>query len=138
MPQDFSSALKQAGLKVTPARLAILRVFSKACQPLSAEEIHRRTSGRRINLVTVYRTLASLEQSGLLRRVDLHTGPVHYELAAHHHHHIVCTGCGEIEGFDFCDIGSLSRKALAHSAKFKLISQHSLELFGLCQSCVKG
>jgi Fur family ferric uptake transcriptional regulator len=131
--------LKEHKLKATPARLAILELFESAgCKALNAEEIHTRLRTKKIDLVTVYRTLTSFEERGIFNRVDLHKDSVCYELAKHHHHHIVCTACGLIEGFDACNIDQLSKKALASSSKFKAISQHSLELFGVCKSCAKA
>ncbi len=137
MKDNYEEILKNAKLRVTPARVAILNVFTEGCKPLSAENIASKIKNKVINLVTVYRTLGSLEQAQILKRVDLHSDSVHYELASHHHHHIVCTQCGVIEGFDICEIENVSKKALAQSSKFVSISQHSLELFGNCKRCAK-
>lgn len=90
---------------------------------------------KKTNLVTVYRTLATFETAGILRRVDLHKDSVFYELAEHHHHHIVCTDCGTVESFEDCDIKSVTKNALARSSKFDSVSSHSLEFFGVCRSC---
>jgi Fur family ferric uptake transcriptional regulator len=74
-----------------------------------------------------------------LKRVDLRKGSAYYELnSAHHHHHVVCTACGEIEGFELCGVEKLSKEVLAKSKKFKSVSAHSLELFGVCESCSKS
>lgn len=143
--------LKRRKLKLTPARLAVLALFeSSLCQPLSADDIHlklKKLKKAEIDLVTVYRTLASFEKEGILKKVDLHKSAAYYELAdgtadggskrKHHHHHIVCTACGLIEGFDDCNVEALSKKALAASSKFSSVSKHSLELFGVCKACSK-
>ena len=138
MSKDLDHILKGAGLKVTPTRLAILSVFSSDCKPINAEYVFGQLKKKDINLVTIYRTLASLEKGNILKRVDIHKDSAHYELAEHHHHHIVCTDCGIVEGFDECDIKSLSKNVLGKSAKFKVINQHSLEFFGVCKSCTKS
>ncbi len=130
--------LKEARLKVTPARLAILNLFTEGCKPLNAEDIFSKLKSKDINLVTIYRTLGSLEQAGILKRIDLHTESIHYELASHHHHHIVCTKCGDIEGFDICEVENISKKVLIKSSRFNSINQHSLEFFGMCKSCAKN
>lgn len=139
MKKDFTHILKEAGLKVTPSRLAILAAFSIPCRPLNAEEISRKIGGKRgmraTNPVTVYRTLQSFSQAGILKKINLQKDSVHYELADHHHHHVVCTGCGTIEEFNTCDIDTISRNVLKRSRKFKTIKEHSLELFGTCRSC---
>lgn len=137
MKKDFSHVLKRAGLKVTPARKAVLEAFSSDCKPINAESIHEKLKVKGSNLVTVYRTLASLEASGILKRVDLRKGSAYYELADHHHHHIICTGCGKTDSFEACDIETISKDVLRKSSLFKTISEHSLELYGMCKSCSK-
>jgi len=130
-------ALKLAGLKATAPRRDIMSAFSHECEPMSAEQVHRRIEGSSTNLVTVYRTLASLESAGILKRVDLRKGAAHYELAGHHHHHVVCTDCGRTEGFEMCGINAVSRKVLRRLPAFKAIHQHSLELYGTCKACAE-
>ncbi|MES2436761.1 MAG: transcriptional repressor [Patescibacteria group bacterium] len=138
MKHDFSTILKNKKFKVTPARVAILEVFSKECKPVNAEEIFDSVKDTKIDQVTVYRTLNSFEETGILKRVDLRKGSAYYELnSAQHHHHIVCTICGTIEGFDMCSVEKISKEVLNTSKKFKTISDHSLELFGSCTKCSK-
>jgi Fe2+ or Zn2+ uptake regulation protein len=135
MEHDFGHVLKEVGLKVTPARMAILKAFSNDCHPVNAESLARTLSIERINLVTIYRALKSLEGAGIIRQIDLHQDSHHYELATHHHHHIVCTECGTIEGFEVCQIPQFAETVLKASKKFTRIQTHSLELFGLCNTC---
>lgn len=138
MTKDFSCILKEVGFKITPSRLAILNTFSDDCRPINAENIHQKLKNKKINIVTIYRTLASFELAGILKRIELQKDSAYYELAGHHHHHIVCTDCGLVESFYECDIVPLSKKVLVHSSKFESVTKHSLELFGLCKSCNKS
>ena len=55
-----------------------------------------------------------------------------------HKGEIICTDCGTVESFDNCDIKNLSKNVLGKSSKFKAINQHSLEFFGVCESCAKS
>ncbi len=130
--------LKEVGLKNTPARRLILEVFSSDCKPINADFIYSKLKTKNLNQVTIYRTLASLEQAGIIKKVDLRKDSAYYELAENHHHHIVCSDCGKTEGFELCNMDKISKEVLRQSSQFKMISQHSLELFGLCKSCVKG
>jgi Fe2+ or Zn2+ uptake regulation protein len=136
MSKDFSAMLKEKGLKNTPTRRAILNVFSTDCKPINAEYIFDKLKKDDINLVTIYRTLESFEEVGILKRVSLNKASSYYELAENHHHHLICTNCGTIEGFKECDISDVSRKALKGS-KFQTVSEHSLELFGKCKKCAR-
>lgn len=135
MKEDLSNVLKTSGFKTTPIRLAILEVFSHDCKPINAEYIHQKLKKQKVNIVTIYRTLTSFENAGILKRVYLQKDSVYYEMSGHHHHHIVCTDCGLVEGFDDCDLDNLSKKVLKSSDKFNTITKHSLELFGQCKKC---
>jgi Fe2+ or Zn2+ uptake regulation protein len=138
MSYNFSKILKEKALKVTKPRLLILSVCASANGPLCAEDIHIKLQHEKINLTTVYRTLHSLEKADVLKRVDLHTDSVLYELPTHHHHHIVCTLCGLIEAFDECGMDSLVGNVVNDSKKFSTVQDHSLELFGICNACSRA
>ncbi len=137
MTHELPQMLKMAGLKTTPARKLILDLFTADCKPINAEFIFSKLKVKNINQVTIYRTLASLEQAEIIKKVDLRKGSAYYELAGHHHHHVVCTSCGKTEGFEVCDIDKISKDVLRKSPLFETINQHSLELFGVCKSCSK-
>lgn len=133
----MNQILKESGYKVTPARLAILDIFSKSKSPLDAETIYRklRKIHKNINEVTVYRTLSSFAEDGILKRIDLRKNSVHFELAEEHHHHIVCTNCSEVEDFENSEVEKILGRIVGKSSKFKSIKEHSLEFFGLCMKC---
>ncbi len=135
MKKDFLHILKEADLKATLPRLAVLGVLADFHEPKNVQDIHTKLSKKGIDIVTVYRTLTSFEKAGLVRRVDLRKDAVFYELADEHHHHIVCTNCGDVEDFELCDIESLTKKITVKAKKFKTINQHSFELFGVCTAC---
>ena len=130
--------LHASNLKATAPRLAVLKVFGGIHLPINAEYIYQKVKRMAINEATVYRTLSSFEEKGIIKRVDLRKDSLYYELSsAHHHHHIVCTGCGTIEDFESCQIEKVSDKVLSQSSKFSIIKEHSLELFGVCNTCTK-
>ena len=134
----FSNQLRENGYKVTQGRISILEIFSKHHIPLNAEDVSKYMKGGKVDVATVYRTLKSFEEKGILKRVDLRTDSVYFELNDHHHHHLVCKKCGDIEDVDICEIDRLNEKVLKRSSKFKVILEHSLEFFGVCESCDKS
>ena len=133
--------LIEKGYKNTKARLVILEVFSKNHKPQSTEEIYKQIrktkEGKNINEATVYRTLADFTKNEILKRVDLRKDSVCYELVEkdHHHHHIVCTKCNKVEDFENKEIEKILINVVKKS-NFKKITEHSLELFGLCRTCI--
>ncbi|MBU3669020.1 MAG: transcriptional repressor [Candidatus Taylorbacteria bacterium] len=135
----FSSVLKKCGVKVTKQRVAILEVFEEGCKPISAEGIFgvlKKSKKVSVDLATIYRNLQVLEAHKVIRRVDLRGDSQLYELGGHHHHHILCTACGATEGFDFCIANTIEKHVVKQSKKFKVITEHAVELFGICSECV--
>ena len=138
MKTDYQKILRDVKIKCTEPRLAVVALLADKHLPLSVQDIYNGLSKKNdIDLVTVYRTLASFEKAGLIKRVDLHKDAVLYELANDHHHHIVCTKCGTTEDFEICDAQDITKKVLNKSSKFADVQQHSFELFGTCKVCAK-
>ncbi len=132
--------LRVKGFRVTSARLAVLETLSKSRVPLDVGAIYKKFSKikklKKINEATVYRTITSLEEGGVLKRVDLRKTSSYFELAAaRHHHHIVCINCNDIEDFENPEVEKALGRVVGRSAKFKSVHEHSLELFGLCKVC---
>lgn len=131
--------LKKHGYRVTPARLAVLDIFSKCKKPLNAEAVYKSflkiKKLENINEATVYRTLFSLEEGGILKKVEMRKNSTYFELNGVHHHHMVCTRCNRIEDFENSELESILGRIVENSSKFKKIKEHSVELFGFCKLC---
>lgn len=127
--------LRGLGLRVTAPRIAILATLRAAPEPLSIETILGRLPRGSADQATVYRTLESFVQKGLVHEVVFVPGRTLYELVGDEHHHIVCTRCGRVEDIHIEDCGRFERDALRESKYFKHIERHALELFGICDRC---
>lgn len=129
--------LAKLGIKSTRQRKAIIDVLLSAGEPLSADEIYDRIpkdSG--VNYSTVYRTLATLVDKGVLIKVGEVGGKIFYLIKHHaHHHHLMCTGCQKLLEISDCPIEALSRQ-IAQGTGF-VITGHYLELTGICPECAK-
>lgn len=93
--------LKRAGLKLTPQRVAIVRLFAEDESHPTAQDLFERLrpSFPSMSFATVYNTLDALARAGLAgfvrlpgkrgdaARFDPNTGP---------HHHAVCDRCGTV------------------------------------------
>lgn len=135
----WSEALRERGLKSTPARMAILNILAGAKKPLTVEQIGKKIKQIRLDTVTLYRTVSRLTHVGMVRHIDFRHGHAHYELndPKRDHHHIICTKCHAVEDFTGCDFSDITRRALSQTKNFRTIAEHSLELFGLCKKCEK-
>ncbi len=94
--------LREAGLRITQPRIAILGVLIARGQPVSIEQIHNELRNRSCDLVTVYRCLAAFEEIGLVRRSFFHNGTSLYQLSDRKEavYHVVLKDGSEIRPLD--------------------------------------
>ncbi|MEX2489576.1 MAG: ferric iron uptake transcriptional regulator [Pseudomonadales bacterium] len=132
-----SKELKQAGLKITLPRLKILQVLeSSADHHLSAEDVYKHllNNGEEIGLATVYRVLTQFETAGLVIRHHFEGDHSVFEIAPEDHHdHLVCVKCGRVE--EFMDDEIERRQKLIASEKGFELTDHNLNMYGLCPDC---
>lgn len=125
--------LKNAGLRATRQRIALLTLLRKASKPLAIEELVGQGKGS-FDPATAYRMLDSFIGAGLARRIDLAQGRALFEAAGAHHHHAMCVECGRIVDVEACLPKALDERVRS-AAGFSQIDDHALEFFGICASC---
>ena len=130
--ETIKDELRAAGFKATSARVAVLALLRRHKKPLDVADIVAALPVT-VDQATVYRTVRSLVESGLIRLVQLQSGVTHYELAAlPHHHHVVCEQCGLVEDVDDC---VAEQVAMPRTKQFRTVTRHSIEYFGVCKEC---
>lgn len=127
--------LKHAKLYCTEPRLAILQVLLQAARPLRQDQIAEQLTLRALNKVTVYRTLESLIEVGLVHRAFTYRRAWYFELANHcteHqcHPHFTCTNCGVTH----CLTDILLPMAKVSQKGF-IVNRQQVRLEGLCPAC---
>ena len=94
--------LKQNHLSVTGSRKKILNLFLAYSRALAHNDIERKT-GENFDRVTVYRTLQTFVQKGIIHTIPTADNSIRYALCKdncseghHHDHHVhfVCIQCG--------------------------------------------
>lgn len=132
-----NSDLKKAGLKLTLPRIKILEILENSKgRHLSAEELYQQLKdlGADIGLATVYRVLTQFEEASLVIRHNFAEGRCVFELDhGQHHDHLVCVKCGRVEEF-IDEIIEKRQETIAKDAGYT-ITDHSLNIFGICKSC---
>ncbi len=129
--------MRKARLRITRPRQVLLRILIQEHGPFTMEELRRKMHKEACNLVTVYRCLDKLEESGLVKRCDFGDGICRYEFSgdvSHHHHHIICKHCRKVEMLDGCLVAELEK--LVRERGYAEVG-HSLEFFGICPVCQK-
>lgn len=132
--------LRTHGLRRTLPRIAVLVVLEPVDGHLSVAEIHRRvveTSApdkQPPDVATVYRTVTTLVEQGVLHALTVEGGITTYGLAKNPHHHAVCTQCGAIIEVPAQRLSSALKHA-SRASSFTLSEQAGLTLHGLCPRC---
>ena len=126
--------LREAGLRITKQRKALLSRLAEADNPLSADETHAQLAKGTCDLVTVYRSLEQFEKIGVLQLGVRENGTKVYCLShGHdHHHHLTCRSCGRTERVDLCMGDELEK--VGKSYGFTDMT-HVMEVFGTCPDC---
>ena len=134
---QYATLLREAGLRATPGRIALLTVLEKEPMPLTVYQIESKLGGI-MNQVTVYRSLEALYNVKIVKRVNLEHDHAHFELSAgrEHHHHAVCRSCGYIENIEIPHSAKPEQEAFKQTKRFSMLDSYSLEFFGLCKKCV--
>jgi Fur family transcriptional regulator, ferric uptake regulator len=132
------------GVRLTRPRRALLAVLAQSSRPMSVAEIHARLDGERVDLGSVYRTVALLCRLDVMRVTETSRTTQRFELSERftgHHHHLVCRQCGDIQDVDGCVLRepALARMArrIERSTRFR-VTEHDIRLYGVCGRCVSG
>lgn len=127
-PQDFAQALRDAGLRVTQQRMALLSVLMGAADHPNADELFLRAKAMddSLSLATVYRTLSALEDAGLIRKLSFENEPSRFEITPlSDHDHLVDVETGAVIEVSNDDINRLRAEMVAQMG-YEIVSQHTL------------
>lgn len=137
--ESFKQMVRKMGLKVTTQRLAILHALHEGRVHMTAQEVFEAINKLypEMGFATVYRFLKKMSEHSFVTEVRMGGLPARYELTPNRHHdHLTCTQCGRICEFENDSIEKLQEK-VAKEFGFKL-TNHVLELYGVCPSCQKS
>ena len=125
---SHTQVLREAGLRVTQQRTAILTVLVAADDHPTADEVlaKARALDDTVSFATVYRTLAVLESAGLIRKLSFENAPGRYEMTPQSDHdHLVDIETGELIEMPSDEIAKLWRK-IAEDLGYEIVSQHTV------------
>ena len=131
----LESALRDAGLKATRGRVAVLEALTD--RPHANAETIFRTLLPTLpgtSIQNVHNVLGDLTAAGLLRRIEPAGSAALYERRiGDNHHHVVCTGCGAVADVD-CVVGHAPCLHPSDAGGFA-IDTAEVTFWGLCPSC---
>jgi len=135
--ETIKNTLKEKGIKPTYQRLKILDYMSQNIRNHPTVEMIYAELAKEIptiSMTTVYNTLSTFIEKGLVCGVTITGTEVRYDLNTESHHHFLCKKCGQIIDVDIpC--------ALAPK-KGELVDGHKLEEIhgyfkGTCRDCLE-
>ena len=136
MNKSTTELLKHHGLRVTEVRKACIRILKKAEGGLASAEIEKTLKG--VDRITLYRTLLSFEECGLIHHSVDAAGQKKYALCSDHcdehehndnHVHFHCTSCGTTKCLEN-EVPSDIRLPKGYQ-----MSEVQFNVMGVCPSC---
>ncbi len=137
--QQFIDLLEKNQLKKTSTRITVLQILKSRESAVSQPDLEGML-GKGVDRVTLYRTLATFEEKGIIHKVLNLNGTANYAMCssdckAHEHHdehvHFNCTTCLNVYCLDELKIPAFSMP------KGYVTTSVNLVVYGLCTACVQ-
>jgi Fur family transcriptional regulator, ferric uptake regulator len=134
---QVDNILKQHQLSITGSRKKILELFIRNDGALAHSDIEKKT-GERFDRVTVYRTLQSFLEKGIIHTIPTSDNSVRYALCkddckeGHHHDnhvHFVCSECNNTICLDDVTVPEVKLPRGFQATEVQMI------ITGVCKNC---
>ncbi len=135
--EQIIQRLRDAGHKITPQRLAIVKILAKSEGHPSVEDIHDQIKRDfpTMSLATVYRNIVLLKSLGEVLELGFPDGSNRYDgNKPTPHPHVICIKCKKIVDPDLDSLDEM-KKEVSSETHFKILS-HRLDFFGICRDCL--
>jgi Fur family peroxide stress response transcriptional regulator len=129
--------LRDNGYKITPQRLAIVKILAKSEGHPSVEEIYSmiKQDFPTMSLATVYRNIILIKSLGEILELGFPDGSNRYDgNKPYPHPHVICIKCKKIVDPNLDSLEDMKKEVSAET-KFKILN-HRLDFFGICSSCM--
>lgn len=132
------AVLRDRGYRITPQRQAIVDEVLRTRGHITPQDVTRRVQRRMpaVNASTVYRTLATLEEIGLVRHAHLERGAEYHRTDEVDHVHLSCSRCGAGDDLSLREAESLKRLLQRHRG-FRPDLTH-FAISGVCADCQRA
>jgi Fur family peroxide stress response transcriptional regulator len=131
--------IRANGHKLTPQRLAIVRILAKSEDHPSVENIFDQIKSDfpTMSLATVYRNIVLIKSLGEVLELGFPDGSNRYDgNRPTPHPHVICIKCKKIVDPDLDSLDEM-KKEVASETHFKILN-HRLDFFGICSACMAG
>ncbi len=130
--EDLVTELKNKNIRLSHQRLKVLEYLTQNYTHPTADQIynglHREVPT--LSKTTVYNTLNSLTEAGLVRTINIEDNEIRYDISTDDHGHFKCKSCGKIYDFKV-DINSIKVTDLNDFE----INDKNIYFKGICPQC---
>ncbi|NLA58887.1 MAG: transcriptional repressor [Firmicutes bacterium] len=137
----ITKRLREAGFRATPQRVAIYMILAQTKAHPCAERVYEKLHSEfpSLSLNTVYKTLQTFEELGLVRRLDTGEGICRYDANPAPHIHLACRACGQVVDIDYDGKYILERMSqYVKENGGHEVCDFNLILYGYCRACSNG
>lgn len=137
LESKVSKMLRGSNLSVTASRKKILQLFLEQTGALAHGDIERK-AGEKFDRVTVYRTLQTFVDKGIIHTIPTADNSIRYALCKdecseghHHDHHVhfICTSCNTTYCMDDVVTPELKLPKGYNSSHIEVVAE------GICKDC---
>ena len=136
--EHMVSKLKEKGHRITPQRLAILRMLAESNGHPSAEDIFQRVQVNfpTTSLATVYKTIAVMKELGEVLELEFSSDHNRYDgHKPYPHPHLICVRCKKIVDPELNTLEDMTQELVSDTG-YKILG-HRLDFYGICSECQK-
>jgi len=134
--ESMLDKLRGSKYRITPQRLAVLRILVQSDAHPSVEDIYQEVieDFPTTSLATVYKTVTLLKELGEVLEIGFGDGRSRYDgYKPYAHPHLICLQCRRIIDPDLGPMADMTAK-LARDTGFRIVN-HRLDFFGICPDC---
>ncbi len=131
--------LKELNHRITPQRLAILKILTSSDSHPSAEMIYDQIKAEFpfTSFATVYKTIALIKELGEVLELEFSNDSNRYDgRRPYSHPHLICTSCKKILDPDLDSVNHLQKEIVKETGF--TVTNHRLDFFGICPECQKN
>lgn len=131
--ENLSNELKSRNIRLSHQRLKVLEYLKQNHNHPTADQIYNglHNDVPTLSKTTVYNTLNSLADAGLIRVININDNEAHYDINTSNHGHFKCDKCKKIYDFHI-DIDLLE----THGLDGFQINDRNIYFKGICHKCL--
>jgi Fur family peroxide stress response transcriptional regulator len=134
--QKMVEALRENQYRITPQRLAILKVLAESERHPSVDAIYAQVKPNfpTTSLATIYKNVTVLKEIGQVLELGFSDDSNRYDgNKPFDHPHLVCVRCKKIVDPDVAALKDMTQELMRETGF--TITRHRLDFFGICPDC---